>query len=189
MGIGDNELEPVGWSLGPGDGVLVAGNSRSGRSTALVGIAATLARHRPDIRISALTPRPSPLREVPSLKILAGEAALEDALEGNRQRVLLIDDAEFVADESGIVKQLLTARHANLWVIAAGRSDMLRSTYGHWTSELRRSRTGMILDPAPQTDGDLFQVQLPRDRGQPFPPGRGYLVNGGAVELFQAAQP
>ena len=102
---------------------------------------------------------------------------------------MLIDDAEFIADSGGELSRLLASRPRNIRVIAAGRADSLRSSYGHWTSEVRRSRCGLILDPSPQTDGDLFGVQLPRTKGGRLPTGRGYLITNGEIELLQAAQP
>ena len=75
-----------------------------------------------------------------------------DSVERLRQsdapQVLLVDDAEFVTDTGSVFQQLLAARPSNLRVIAAGRSDALRSTYGHWTQEVRRSRCGLLLDPS-----------------------------------------
>ena len=41
--------------------------------------------------------------------------------------------------------------------------------------------------PDPDVDGDLLGVRLPRRTNPVFPPGRGYLVERGAVELVQVA--
>jgi S-DNA-T family DNA segregation ATPase FtsK/SpoIIIE len=188
IGIGDSNLEVVGWELGEGDGALVAGSSRSGRSTCLVGIAATVARHRPDVGILAFTPRPSPVHDLPELTVCdedPGPVLAE--LPTDRQYLVLIDDADFIADSAGALQRFLAGRPRHVRVIAAGRADVLRTTYGHWTQEVRRARTGLILDPSPLTDGDLFGVQLPRLKGPRLPTGRGYLISGGDVELTQAA--
>jgi S-DNA-T family DNA segregation ATPase FtsK/SpoIIIE len=188
IGLGDSSLQVVGWELGEGDGALVAGSSRSGRSSSLVAIAATVARHRPDLEILAFTPRPSPLRDLPEIRVSEEDPGPVLAeLPSDRQYLVLIDDADFVSDPSGALQRFLAARPRHIRLIAAGRADVLRTTYGHWTQEVRRARAGLILDPSPLTDGDLFGVQLPRLKGSRMPVGRGYLVSGGEVELTQAA--
>lgn len=188
IGIGDSNLQVVGWTLGEGDGALVAGSSRSGRSSCLVAIAATVARHRPDLEILAFVPRPSPLRDLPEIRVFDKDPGpmLAD-LPADGHYLVLIDDADFVSDASGALQRFLADRPRHARVIAAGRADVLRTTYGHWTQEVRRSRTGLILDPSPLTDGDLFGVQLPRPKGSRLPIGRGYLVSGGEVDLTQVA--
>jgi DNA segregation ATPase FtsK/SpoIIIE, S-DNA-T family len=73
-------------------------------------------------------------------------------------------------------------------VVAAGRSDALRSAYGHWTRDVRRSRLGLALCPEPE-DGELLGATFPR-RDRPAPsPGRGYLVVDGLAEVLQVARP
>jgi S-DNA-T family DNA segregation ATPase FtsK/SpoIIIE len=41
------------------------------------------------------------------------------------------------------------------------------------------------LHPELDVDGDLLGVRLPRRTNAVFPPGRGFLVNRGEVELVQ----
>jgi len=73
-------------------------------------------------------------------------------------------------------------------LVAAGNADALRAGYGHWTQTLRRSRLGVALRPNPSVDGDLWQVTLPRRTTAGFPPGRGYLIADGRIELVQVAR-
>jgi S-DNA-T family DNA segregation ATPase FtsK/SpoIIIE len=105
--------------------------------------------------------------------------------------VVLFDDAELVDDAElgGALGRLMALRRADVHVIAAGRSDVLRTSYGHWTGEIRRCRAGLVLKPLPDLDGELLQTPLPRRASTPFGPGRGYLVMDGEVELVQAAMP
>ncbi len=190
VGVGDSDLAVVGWQLGEGEGALVTGSSRSGRSTTLVSIAAIVARHRPDVQILAFAPRSSPLRDLPEVTVSEDDPGpVLQGLAADGRFLVLIDDAEFVDDASGSLQRFLAGRPRHVRLIAAGRSDVLRTTYGHWTQEVRRGRSGLILDPSPLTDGDLFAVQLPRPRDIRFPTGRGYLVSGGEIELTQAARP
>jgi S-DNA-T family DNA segregation ATPase FtsK/SpoIIIE len=74
-----------------------------------------------------------------------------------------------------------------LHLIIAGRADSLRSAYGHWTQQVRRSRSGVLLRPDIDLDGDLLGVRLPRRAPVPITVARGYLINDGGAELIQAA--
>ena len=73
--------------------------------------------------------------------------------------------------------------------MAAGRAEALRSLYGHWTQRVRRCRTGLLLRPHVDLDGDLLGVALPRRSPVELGTARGYLVNAGEVRLVQAATP
>ncbi|MCL2552895.1 MAG: hypothetical protein FWE75_12230, partial [Actinomycetia bacterium] len=73
-------------------------------------------------------------------------------------------------------------------LVAAGRADALRRTYGHWTQRARDSRCGILLAPDHDLDGDLLGTTLPRhDRLAPLP-GRGYLVVDGIAGGVQVAR-
>ncbi|HEX2381270.1 MAG TPA: FtsK/SpoIIIE domain-containing protein [Acidimicrobiales bacterium] len=72
-------------------------------------------------------------------------------------------------------------------VVAAARTDDVRGSYGHWLREVRKSRTGLLLQPDLSSDGDLLGVQLPRRSSTPFRPGRGFLVERGEARLVQIA--
>ncbi len=73
-------------------------------------------------------------------------------------------------------------------MVAAGRADALRSLYGHWTSTVRKSKTGLLLRPDVDMDGDLVGAVLPRRAPVRLGAGRGYLVHNGELDLVQAAQ-
>jgi S-DNA-T family DNA segregation ATPase FtsK/SpoIIIE len=53
--------------------------------------------------------------------------------------------------------------------------------------DLRAERTGLLLQPGPDT-ADVLGVRLPPVTG-PLPPGRGFLVERGAARLVQVAGP
>jgi S-DNA-T family DNA segregation ATPase FtsK/SpoIIIE len=72
-------------------------------------------------------------------------------------------------------------------VVAAARVDDVRGNYGHWLREVRKSRTGLLLQPDLSTDGDLLGVRLPRRSSTPLRPGRGFLVENGEARLVQIA--
>jgi len=191
LGIGDGELTPAGIVLRDGDHALIAGPSRSGKSTALVTIAEVVAAARPDIEIHAVTPRRSPLHDCTEVVLCdagAGDldVAMEDRTSSGAERLVLIDDAELV-EGCDALSELLAGRRPGVHVVAAGNAEALRAAYGHWTQAVRRSRVGLALRPNPGADGDLWQTQLPRRDTSMFVPGRGYLVADGRVELVQVA--
>jgi S-DNA-T family DNA segregation ATPase FtsK/SpoIIIE len=72
--------------------------------------------------------------------------------------------------------------------VVAGRTDALKSL-GHWSVGVRRSRTGLLLQPEVTTDGPLLGVTLPRRPLPPVRPGCGYRVDAGGFELMQVAVP
>ncbi|HEX9529920.1 MAG TPA: FtsK/SpoIIIE domain-containing protein, partial [Acidimicrobiales bacterium] len=194
VGIGDRHLAPACVRLGDGEHLLVAGPARSGKSSVLVHLASKAAEA--GLMVSAAAPRRSPLRSAGLAHVAteAGdivslfESSFEQAAGPDRRRLLLVDDAELVDDPSGDIDRILSARRPGLHVVAAGRSDVLRTAFGHWTAEVRRSRQGLVLRPQPELDGELWHVSLPRRSPTQWTAGRGYLVIDGEVELVQAVE-
>ncbi|NND02438.1 MAG: hypothetical protein HKN91_06590 [Acidimicrobiia bacterium] len=191
VAIGDDRLGPAGWNLREGDHVLISGPARSGKSTTLRSIATVLKTARPELQITAIAPRRSALSECPEIDLLLTEPAQLTAVlasvEGDRPHAILIDDAEDLADEEGILAALVGDRHPHRRIFAAGAADVLRSSYGHWTQGVRRSRLGLALKPNLLNDGDLWQTSLPRHGPTFYPPGRGFLIAEGRAELAQVA--
>ncbi len=91
--------------------------------------------------------------------------------------LVLIDDADSVDDEDGVLSGMLGAVGSQVHVVAAGRSDVIRSLPRHWTRAFRAARRGFVLQPADSSDGDLLGVRLPRAAAITTP-GRGYLIDG-----------
>jgi S-DNA-T family DNA segregation ATPase FtsK/SpoIIIE len=194
IGIGDQRLEPVGWRLGESDHALVAGPSKSGKSTVLLSISGIVANLRPDVTITAVAPRRSPLWDAQEVDTLVTapeelETAVGRILDDASPHLILVDDADDLTDPGGALLRLIRQRRPNIRVVGAGRADALRSMYGHWTQELRRSRQGIALRPQVEVDGELWHTPLPRHGPPGLPPGRGYLISDGGVELIQVAHP
>jgi S-DNA-T family DNA segregation ATPase FtsK/SpoIIIE len=190
VGRRDDDLDLAVLPLHPGDHVLVAGRSRTGRSAALVLLAQRLSVTAPLV-IATVTPRPSPLRHAPATLVLTDCTelpTLHDLARAEVPVLIVVDDAELV-DDDGTLTALLALGRDDLHVIAAGRPDLLRSTYGHWTAAVRRARLGVLLQPDPDLDGDLLGTVLPRRRRVAPRPGRGYLVVDGQAQLVQLARP
>ena len=103
--------------------------------------------------------------------------------------LLLVDDAEQFADNDQAFAGLLSSRTSDLLMVAAGRSDDLRSLYSHWTKTIRKARCGVLLQPNVDYDGEILGVNLPRRPPVAVTPGRGYLVSGGTLDFLQAMSP
>jgi S-DNA-T family DNA segregation ATPase FtsK/SpoIIIE len=117
------------------------------------------------------------------------ETAVGRILDDASPHLILVDDADDLTDPGGALLRLIRQRRPNIRVVGAGRADALRSMYGHWTQELRRSRQGIALRPQVEVDGELWHTPLPRHGPPGLPPGRGYLISDGGVELIQVAHP
>jgi S-DNA-T family DNA segregation ATPase FtsK/SpoIIIE len=191
IGIGDRELAPVGLNLYPHEHALITGPPRSGRSEALCAIAqAVLAAEYPPA-VVAFAPRRSPVRALAAPVMVVTEyAELDGALGATDGRMLvLVDDAETIDDDLGTLDQWLAKAGAGRHLVAAGRADGIRRTYGTWTQRVRDGRCGVLLIPDHDLDGDLLGVVLPRQDRMAAVPGRGYLVANGTVDGVQLARP
>jgi S-DNA-T family DNA segregation ATPase FtsK/SpoIIIE len=193
FGIGDETLEPAGFELYEGDHAMIAGPARTGRTTALLVVAEVLSRLYPDIPLVGIATRRSALRDCGALtKVITAAEELADLVtelrDAQQLHVLLVDDADVVDDPTRGLSDLFGAPRANLHAIVAGRTDALK-TLGHWSVGVRRSRTGLLLQPDVQVDGPLLGVTLPRRPTPPVRPGCGYRVDPGGFELVQVALP
>ena len=192
LGLGDDEHQPIGWTLGEGEHALITGPSRSGKSTALLVAHHMATAALPDAGVHVLTPRTSPLRALAGCdhhRDVSSVAAAVSMVDG--PCLVFIDDAELVDDPTSALAALLACRRPGFWLVAAGRADALRTNYSHWSTTIRRSRYGLALRPQMEIDGELWLTPLPR-RAAPMSPtlvGRGYLVTGGSSELIQVGDP
>ncbi|SEG32437.1 DNA segregation ATPase FtsK/SpoIIIE, S-DNA-T family [Actinacidiphila yanglinensis] len=199
IGVGGDELTPVGIDLqDAGPGFVVAGPPKSGRSTTL--ITATRSLLGNGVPVVLVTPRRSPLRALADepgvLGVLVGTDASPDDLSeltakaDGKQYAVVVDDSELLYDSpletalEEVVKSGMDGDHA---LIAAGSADSMGSQYRGFVVEARKSRNGLLLSPQGASEGDLFNVRLPRDSGG-GPTGRGLLIRGGTVLQIQAAE-
>ena len=186
LGLSDDTLAPVGFTLYPKEHALILGPPRSGRTTALALLAAVTASA--DAQVIALAPEGSPLHHSPHIHLATPDPheLSHAATATNLPTLALVDDAETIPDPNGTLKALATDTRPGLHIVAAGRPDRLRTAYGHWTAEIRFSRTGVLLQPTP-LDGDLFNLQLPTRPTLPPTPGRGYLIQNTTPTILQIA--
>ncbi len=191
VGVRESDLAPAELEVFEGEHVLVCGPPRSGRSTLLLAVAEQVRSQ--GVAAWGLCGRRSPLAQAGLERCAVGEAEATGLLAAARvhrgRLVLLVDDAERLADDDQALAGLLAARTTDLLVVAAGRPDDLRSLYAHWTRTVRKARCGVLLQPDIDLDGDLLGVALPRRAPVALTPGRGYLVSGGSVQLLQAVSP
>ncbi len=198
--IGQSALAPVGIDLFDGN-LLVAGPNRSGRSTALASMAIGLHASTPDARLYALAPRRSPLLDLDIWESSARGAAACDELatelvdliadrDGSEPAIVVfVDDGTEIADapaDEALERIARQGRDVAMCVIGAAESTSAMRSYGGWIPEVRKNRRALLLNPDADIDGDLAGVRLPR-RASGLPPGRGYLVTDGNVELVHVA--
>jgi S-DNA-T family DNA segregation ATPase FtsK/SpoIIIE len=199
VGLGDSSLLPYAIDLTQRH-FLVAGPYHSGRSTALRTIAEGVRAATPSLELHLLAPRTSPL---PTLDIwmsvaigaeecVARAAELEGAVAGREPgqgpMVIVIDDGDELTDgPAGLAVESIIRRGRDraVRVVAAAERAGARAFSG-WPRELRRDEHGLLLQPD-DTDSGLLNSPLPRRPNVPFPPGRGYVVSRGTVELVQIA--
>ncbi len=201
VGLAEANLTPAHVDLTTGH-FLIAGPYRSGRSSALHTIASSLHRHRAPVAMELLAPRRTPLTELGLWsRVAQGAEACEEVIAGLAERlsrdghnsvVIFVDDADELAE--GIASLALEpavrkSRDTGFRFVVAAETRSLHRSFGGWLHEIRKDRRALLLDPDIDLDGDLVGIKLPRKQQRSFPPGRGYLVERGEVELVQVAQP
>ena len=193
IGVASETLATASWELYEDDHIVVGGGIRTGRSTTLVSIAEALSESPEPVLSVAVSLRRSPLRDVATVdELITTEEGLVEFLDrlapdtSRRRTVILIDDAESVADPGGRLEAFLAARRPNLHVVAAVRTDGTPG-YGHWTKTMCAGRVGLLLDPAPH-HGELLGVSVPKGTAVGIA-GRGLLVAHGRSMLTQVAHP
>jgi S-DNA-T family DNA segregation ATPase FtsK/SpoIIIE len=202
VAAGGERLGPIELDLADEGPFVIAGPARSGRSTALLTIIRSLVA-RPDAApLVLIAPRPSPLRDLAGVPGIAAVlqrgpdlgAQLEDLIADHAGRLtLVIDDAELLGDgpEGPVLERIVRdGRDAGTVVVAAATTDeLLLNRYRGWLATARRSRTGLLLAPGAATDGEVFDIRLPRGQARSWPAGRALLVRRGDNSPVQVPIP
>ena len=197
IGVAERTLSASGLVVYEGEHALVSGPARSGKSTALLTVAAACRAGRRDVSVIAVAGPRSPLAGHTSVDDVVAPGAVGDKLvplveragDTGRLALVLVDDAESLDDFGGVLERLSTSDLPGLLFVAAGRNDGIRTGYSHWTRPLRRSKLGVLLRPDVDLDGDILGASLPRRAPVAMVAGRGYVVNSGEAELIQVALP
>ncbi len=193
VGAGGDSLAPLGLDLmAQGPGAVIAGPSRSGRSSVLMTAAESLISQ--GTPVIAVAPRRSPLKSLRAARaILDADATnLRELVAELHHYVVLVDDAELIDPDgplgSALEEILRSGRDGDHALLLAGATTDLTVVYRGFAAETRKSRTGVLLSVQSQADGDLFSIRLPRGTVG-GPPGRGLLVTAGNISPVQAALP
>ncbi|MFF5055235.1 FtsK/SpoIIIE domain-containing protein [Micromonospora sp. NPDC000663] len=173
VGVGGDELAPVGTNLlDEAPTFLIAGPSRSGRSTALRVMAESLLRSGVQLVIGA--PMRTPLLDLvgrPGVRgVVTGESPTEEEFSalldsGDDAVALLVDDAEAWRDVPcrDYLRQLVrTASGRRRAVVIAGEISSVAMGFSGWQVEVKKNRRGALLSPPTLGAGDLVGVRLTR---------------------------
>jgi S-DNA-T family DNA segregation ATPase FtsK/SpoIIIE len=202
VGLDDTKLEPARVDLRQGH-LLVTGPRGSGRTTALMTVAASLAAGPQPPALVLLAPRlPSPLSALGVWAFTAGgvdacverlrelaEAARAGAVgSASAATVVVIDDADELSGRAEELDWIAgRGRDHDIRIVAAVPNHVAQRAYSGWLAEVVRDRQGLLLDPDTSMDGGAFNARLPSRQRGTWPPGRGYLVCRGGVGLVQVA--
>lgn len=202
LGLDDATMQAAEVDLGYAH-FAIAGPFRSGRSEALRTITHGLIRSTADLAVDLLLPRRSNLRDVPirGVEVYGSITAIEDRLselsalletrsEQSEPILVVVDDGIELGEgaSSNALEQILRRGiDTNIRVLAAFESSGMRVSFVPWIREVRKYKSGLLLDPDRDLDGDLFGVRLPRASAGRLPEGRGFLVQDGHAKLCQVA--
>jgi len=198
LGVLDETLGPIGFDA---DGlILVSGPTRSGRTSTVRSVVASMRRVGLGDRAAVYIGWPrSPLATLDWNRIglgtsdaasLAGEISREIG-EGLAPGVVVIDGvADFVNSEadSSLQELVKACRKGGVALVVEGETSELLSSWP-LLQAIKAARHGIILQPE-QSDGDaLFKTPFPRVRRTDFPVGRGIYVRQGRSYRVQVAMP
>jgi S-DNA-T family DNA segregation ATPase FtsK/SpoIIIE len=200
VGVGGDELTAYGPDLAGGvPSFIVAGPSRSGRSTILETMARSFLAAGTPVVLAA--PRPSPLRALDGrggvLRVFTGEDLDEEefaavlAKAGDRCAVL-IDDAELLrnCDAGGELSKIIAlGADSGRALVFGGDADGVCLGFSGWQVDAKRARRGCLTAPQSLPEGDLVGVRLTHSLiGQQARPGR-CLLNTGDGKLITVTVP
>ena len=190
LGVGGDEVLPVGLHTDECRALIVAGPPGSGRSATLAVLAVGLLSA--GRRVVLVRPRPSPAHRFVPDGVEVVDADDPDALAallapdvGAGPVTVLVDDAEAVEGTGTEGLLLAHLRAPESGVVVAGGAAELGARFRGLAAELRRARTGVLLSPTGYADGDVLGVTVPRVRT--VRAGRGHLVRAGVVQQLQVA--
>ncbi len=195
--IADDDFNAVGMPLG--GLVLVQGRAKSGATTALRCLARAAQRSGQERHIVWLRPEESGAGIPEGIELIVGESDaaryLNSRLDPQGECGKAGDDlivVEHVTEyydtdaEKPLEAVLRLAQRGKVTVIVEADPGLVGNSWDIH-SALRGARIGLLLRPE---DGDgytVLRMDLPREDTAVFPPGRGYLINGGAIRKVQVA--
>jgi S-DNA-T family DNA segregation ATPase FtsK/SpoIIIE len=200
LGVGGDDLTAFGMDLAnDAPAFIVAGPSRSGRSTMLAVMTESLLRG--GTQVVVLAPRPSILRDLDGRDgvraVLTDPEVTEEDLAPHLDPdgtpvVLVVDDGEQVTDapaKTWLRAYLRTAADNQRGLILGGEASEVAGGFSGWQVDAKKFRRGALLSPQDRFDGDLVGVSLARSAvSSQVSPGKA-LVHLGSGELITLLVP
>jgi S-DNA-T family DNA segregation ATPase FtsK/SpoIIIE len=200
IGVGGDDLVAVGADLLRDQPTfMVAGPSRSGRSTLLCVLAESLLRNGTELVIAA--PALSPLRNLDSRPgvraVITEDSPTEELLRplldaDGKDVVLVVDDGELLRDAPAkdyLRSYVRGAAGNRRGLILGGNAAEVGGGFTGWQVDVKKNRRGALLSPQNMTDGDLVGVRVARSSlSSQVTPGRA-LVHLGSGELVTVQVP
>ncbi|WP_077489729.1 FtsK/SpoIIIE domain-containing protein [Sinomonas mesophila] len=194
IGIEDTSLEPL--FADPSGAFMLTGPPGSGRTTAIVALAAALRRARPGVRRVYVGARTSAIASLPLWDAsYTGEDAVSQAAEelqievGVREFALFAEGiTEFDSSlaESPLTGLITAMDREGLWVVGEAETSAWSSAWS-LSQPFKNGRRGLLLNPAEHDGDSLLNTSLGRIRNPKYVPGRGYYIARGRAYKVQAA--
>lgn len=172
VGVGGDLLSQYRVDFTGGSGFLIAGQRRTGRSTALANAAIVL--HAQGIPVLVVAPKPSPASaaaELLGLRVISSldaEAAAEVTgwVTASPRCAVLVDDAELVHGselDASLIELARQRQTGTFALLVAAGIDELNTLLRGVAVEARRQKQGVLLSPASSLDGNPLGAGVPRD--------------------------
>ena len=175
VGLASSDLAAAHLLLPVGDHVLVVGPARTGKTTALSRLAESWSDLHPMGEVVLVDRRGPPGVD------LSTRAPHDTPL------LLVVDDADRVADHTGAFAEVIAGRHPGVTILASARLEAARVAYGHWVRDIARSHCGLVFTAAGEIDGELLGAVLPRRTPMRARPGLAWMIDGRGHQLVQVA--
>lgn len=176
VGLASADLSAAHLLVPVGDHVLVGGAARTGKTTALGQLAGAWRELHPAGDVIVVDRRDR-----------SGTADLAIGRADGAPLLLVVDDADRVADPTGALAEVVAGRHPGVTILASARLEVARVAYGHWVRDVARSHCGLVLTAAGEIDGELLGTVLPRRLPMPARPGLAWMIDGRGHQLVQVA--
>ena len=170
VGVGGDELSQYRIDFSAGSGFLIAGQRRTGRSTALA--CAAIVLHSLDIPVLVVAPKPSPVTLAAEqlgrtvISALDQSQVVTDWVNEHPRCAVLVDDAETVhgSDVDACLIELARERQTGTFalIVAAGIDDLNTLLRGV-AVEAKRQKQGVLLSPTSSLDGNPLGAGIPRE--------------------------
>ncbi len=201
LGLASSTLAPHVFT--PRGTFVLTGPSGSGRTTALMTMCISTRRAMPMADMHLFTPRASsPLVGLgiwASVSVGSNNAILRAKVLANeirasgpgRYSVIVcerVDDLTADGGEDELEALVKACIDHELFVITEGDAQFYGTNFG-LPSRARTSRAGLVLHPEGTEGFQIFRVDLPETDRRLLPPGRGFMIERGGVEMVQVGAP